>query len=202
MAANHYSLSFTTGAALIREAVDVAAIKCELDDWAAVKVYVLDNNTFQSRTTSTLKKLYGEVSRRLQHLSDDELSLLANGTEIDQKQLVWLALCRRYRLIKDFSIEVLSHQYDTARYAVKHDDYDAFYNAKAEWHDNLNSASTQTKSKARQVLFKILRECGLINEHDEIVRQQIGPAVLALLQNSSSQKNTADDMSIFPGVGN
>lgn len=195
MAANYYSLSFTTGAALIREAIDVAALKCELADWAAVKAYVLAHNTFQSRTTSTLKKLYGEVFRRLQHLSDDELSLLATGAEAEQKQLLWLAICRHYRLIRDFSIELLSHQYDTARYVVKHDDYDAFFNAKAEWHGNLDGASTQTKAKARQVLFKMLRECGLINEHDEIVRQQIGSPVLALLKN-----NSTEDLNVFPGV--
>ena len=195
MGANKYSLSFTTGAALILETVDVAALKCELGDWPAVKAHVLNNNTFQSRTVSTLKKLYGEVSRRLQRLSDDELRLLAKGTESQQRQLLWLALCRRYSLIEDFSIEVLSHQFEAARYVVTHDDYDAFFNAKAEWHDNLDGASTQTKSKARQVLFKMLRECGLINDHDEIVRQQIGPAVLALMKNNNSV-----GLNVFPGV--
>ena len=195
MSKSKYSLSFTTGAVLIRESIDVAALKCELIDWNSVKEHVLQNNTFQSRTTSTLKKLYGEVSRRLQHLSDDELSLLATGAEAEQKQVLWLALCRRYKLIRDFAVEVLSHQYDAARYALSHEDYDAFFNAKAEWHDNLDGASTQTKSKARQVLFKMLRECGLINEHDEIVHQQIEPAMLAFIKN-----NNAIDLNVFPGV--
>jgi len=190
-----YSLSFTTGAALIREAIDVAVLKGELEDWASVKAHVLKNNTFQSRTVSTLRKLYGEVSRRLQLLSDEELASLASGTEAEQKQLLWLALCRHYSLIKDFSIEVLSHHYDAARYAISHEDYDAFFNAKAEWHDNLDGASIQTKSKARQVLFKMLRECGLINEYDEIVRQQIGPALLGVIKN-----NNREDVAVFPGV--
>lgn len=195
MADNRYSLSFTTGAALIREAINVASLKGELDDWAVVKAHVLENNTFQSRTSSTLKKLYGEVSRRLQHLGDDELALLVHGTETEQNQVLWLALCRRYKLIKDFSVEVLCHQYDAGRYALSHQDYDAFFNAKAEWHGNLDSASSQTKAKARQVLFKMLRECSLINEHEEIVRQQIGPALLMLIQNGNRE-----ELSLFPGV--
>lgn len=195
MSKSKYYLSFTTGAALIRESIDVAVLKCELIDWKLVKDHVLQNNTFQSRTSSTLKKLYGEVSRRLQQLGDDELNLLATGTEAEQKQLLWLALCRRYSLIRDFSIEVLSHQFETARYTVTHDDYDAFFNAKAEWHDNLDGASTQTKSKARQVLFKMLRECGLMNEHDEIIRQHLEPAVLAIIKN-----NDVIDLNVFPGV--
>lgn len=195
MTKSKYSLSYTTGAALIREAIDVACLKSDLESWPDVKKHVLENNTFQSRTASTLSKLYGEVSRRLKHLSDDELSLLANGTESEQKQLIWLAICRRYSLIKDFSVEVLAHQYQAARYEVGHNDYDAFFNAKAEWHNNLDGASIQTKSKARQVLFKMLRECGLVNEHDEIVSQQVGPAVLALLNN-----NNMEDLNIFPGA--
>jgi len=195
MPQNHYSLSFTTGAALLREAVLVAVLKSDLEDWKDVRAYVLEHNTFQCRTTSTLKKLYGEVSRRLQQLSDDELVLLANGCETEQKQLLWLAICRRYNLIKDFALEVLSHQYNAARYGLGHEDYDAFFNAKAEWHDNLDGASIQTKGKARQVLFKMLRECGLINEHDEIVRQQIGPALLVLIKNGNG-----GELGLFPGV--
>lgn len=190
-----YSLSYTTGAALRNESVAVAELKSEIDDWAEVKAYVLEHNTFQSRTVSSLKKLYGEISRRLQCLNHDELKLLARGTEAEQKQLLWLAICRRYRLIADFSMEVLIHQFDTARFGISHADYDAFFNAKAEWHENLDDASEQTKAKARQVLFKMCRECGLINEQNEIVRQQIGPTVLALLRNNAMQ-----DLNVFPGV--
>tara|TARA_B110001454_G_scaffold202908_1_gene210360 strand:+ start:12229 stop:12825 length:597 start_codon:yes stop_codon:yes gene_type:complete len=190
-----YSLGYTAGAALIKEAVEVARLKNDLSDWPEVKRYVLDNNTFQSRTVSTLKRMYGEVSRRLKHLTDDELSLLAHGSESEQKQLVWLAICKHYLLIRDFAVEVLSLQFEAARYAVSHDDYDAFFNAKAEWHDNLDAASTQTKSKARQVLFKMLRECGLINEQGEIICQHLEPVVLAIIKN-----NDAIDLNIFPGV--
>ncbi len=195
MVKNKYSLSFTTGAALIREAIDVAVLKCEHDDWAEVRVHVLEHNTFQSRTTSTLKKIYGEVSRRLQHLSDDELDLLASGTETEQKQLLWLAICRRYQLIKDFSIEVLGRQYSQARYVISYEDYDIYFNAKAEWHENLDASSDLTKRKARQVIFKMLRECGLINEQNEIVRQQLAPAILVLLHN-----NKMEDLNFFPGI--
>ena len=190
-----YLLSFTTGAALRRESVAIAELKSELDDWAQVKAYVLQHNTFQSRTVRSLKNIYGEISRHLQCLNYKELKLLATGTEAEQKQLLWLAICRRYKLIADFSMEVLVHQFDTARFGVSYADYDAFFNGKAEWHENLNDASEQTKAKARQVLFKMCRECGLINEQNEIARQQISPAVLALLRNHSMQ-----DLNVFPGV--
>jgi hypothetical protein len=191
----NYSLSFTTGAALIWESIELARLKSDQEAWDAVKAHVLENNTFQSRTDSTLKKLYGEVSRRLQCLSDDELALLGSGNDSEQKQLVWLALCRRYKLIKDFSVEVLSHYYDTARYAITHEDYDAFFNAKAEWHSNLDGSSSQTKTKARQVLFKMMKECGLVNDNNEIVAQYLSPELQDLIHS-----NNREDFAVFPGV--
>jgi len=85
-----YTLSFTTGAALIHESVLVVGLYVELRSWPEVRSRVMAENSFQSRTESTLKKIYGEVSKRLKHLTDDQLSLLATGTETQKKALVWL----------------------------------------------------------------------------------------------------------------
>jgi hypothetical protein len=164
-------------------------------DWDRVRSAVMAINLFQARTESTLKKLYREVSSRLQTLTKEELGLFAGVIERDQKQLTWLAICRRHKLIADFAIEVLSNNYNRSQYSLSHDDYDAFYHQKAEWHSNLDAASSSTQSKARQVLFKMLRECGLINEQDELVVQRLSPQLLYLLKEKQSV-----DLSIFPGV--
>ncbi|AQA18968.1 hypothetical protein BST95_12670 [Halioglobus japonicus] len=195
MVNDKYSLSFTTGAALILESVSVASLKVEFTDWGSVKKHVLEHNTFQTRTASTLRKLYGEVARRLTHLNESEMKLLVTGTDSAQKQLVWLSICRHYILIRDFAVEVLSHQLQTARFHVSQQDYDAFFNAKAEWQNNLNGASSQTKAKARQVLFKMMRECGVIDGHDNIVNQRIDPQLLELLRESPLEQ-----VKVFPGV--
>jgi len=85
MAGNQYSLSFTTGGVLITESIAIAGLKLELGDWTAVRSLVLKQNTLQERTESTLKKLFGEISRRLKNLTNDELMLLKSGTEEEQK---------------------------------------------------------------------------------------------------------------------
>lgn len=192
---SQYSLSFTTGAALIRESIVVAGLYLELRDWSAVRCKVLLENAFQSRTESTLKKLYGEVSRRLKLLTDDQLRLLATGSEAQAKALVWLAICRHYKFFYDFTIEVIVPHYEAARFLLTHDDYDAFFNAKAEWHDNLDSASRQTKSKARQVFFKMIKECGLIDHSNELQPQKIDKKLIKILQASSNE------LRLYPGVG-
>lgn len=188
-----YTLSFTTGAALIHESVLVASLYAELQGWPEVRSRVMAENSFQSRTESTLKKLYGEVSRRLKHLTDDQLNLLATGTEAQKKALVWLAICRQYQFIYNFTIEVIVPQYDSARFLLTHEDYDAFFNAKAEWHDNLDSASKQTKSKARQVVFKMLRECGFVGDGNELIHQTLDGKLCQEIG------KTSDDLRLFPG---
>lgn len=188
-----YTLSFTTGAALIHESAIVAGIYAELQSWPEVRAKLMAENSFQSRTESTLKKLYGEVSKRLKHLTDDQLNLLAKGTDEQKKALVWLAICRQYQFIYDFTIEVIIPQYEAARFLLTHEDYDAFFNAKAEWHDNLDSVSRQTRSKARQVVFKMLRECGLVSDGNELIHQKLDEHLSHVIG------KTSDDLRLYPG---
>lgn len=193
MSSTKYTLSFTTGAALILESVVVAGLYTELRSWSEVRAKLMAENIFQSRTESTLKKLYGEISRRLKHLTDDQLNLLAKGTDDQKRALVWLAICRQYRFIYDFTIEVIIPQYEAAHFLLTHDHYDAFFNAKAEWHDNLDSASRQTKSKARQVIFKMLKECGLVSVGNELLYQKIDENLCQVIGKAS------DELRLYPG---
>ena len=193
MSSAKYTLSFTTGAALIYESVIVADLYAELQNWPKVRSKLMAENSFQSRTESTLKKLYGEISRRLKHLTDDQLNLLAMGTDEQKQALVWLAICRQYQFIYDFTIEVIIPQYEAAHFLLTHADYDAFFNTKAEWHDNFDSASRQTKSKARQVIFKMLKECGLINDGNELIYQKLDEHLCQVIGKAS------DDLRLYPG---
>ena len=195
MSGEKYTLSFTTGAALIRESILVAELYVALGNWTDVRFRVLAENSFQSRTISTLKKLYGEVSKRLKHLTDEQLIMLASASEEEVRALVWLAICRQYKFIYEFSIQVIFKHYETAQFLLAHGDFDAFFNEKAEWHDNLDAVTRNTKAKARQVLFKMLTECGLLNTEKEIVPQQLSKQFVATLMQTG-----IDDLMIFPGA--
>lgn len=193
---NEYSFGFTTGAAFLHESLTIASLFRELKDWSHVRDKVVTQNLLQARTESTLKKIYGEVSRRLKHLSNDELGLLSSGSDQDKMQIIWLAICRQYRFISDFATEVISEHCHRGRYQLLSDDYDAFFNAKAEWHRNLDSISNLTKGKARQIIFKMCRECGILNNQDEIVVQTLSGQLVELLRHNNSAA-----LKIFPGSG-
>jgi hypothetical protein len=138
-------LSLTLRPAMIHENLIIAEEYNKFKDWTLVRDEVLGNNLLQARTESTLKTFYGEVSKRLKNLTDDELALM-NESDADVKHLVWLAICRQYLFTYQFAVEILSEYFDKSRFQLYSEDYDAFLNAKAEWHSNLDSITVQSRT--------------------------------------------------------
>lgn len=181
-------MSFTTGSLYHRESVKLAALYLELGDWNAVRDKVISNNLLQTRTLNTLKRVCREVISRLKTLSIEELDFLVEANPQEQGYLLWLATCRRYRFIADFAIEVLRERYITLKSDVNHEDFDSFFNRKSEWHAELDAIQPTTRNKLRQVLFRILREAGLLASNNIINAAILSPELL----NAISHNNRRD----------
>ena len=181
-------MSFTTGSLFHRESVKLVALYLELGDWNAVRDKVISNNLLQTRTLNTLKRVCREVISRLKTLSIEELDFLVEANPQEQGYLLWLATCRRYRFIADFAIEVLRERYITLKTDVNHEDFDSFFNRKSEWHAELDAIQPTTRNKLRQVLFRILREAGLLASNNIINAAILSPELL----NAISHNNRRD----------
>lgn len=190
-----YTLKFTAGAGLVAESVKTAELFCEYQDWSKVREAVIASNTFQSRTRSTLVRLYREVQGRLEVLSNDEMALLTSGSEMDQRHVIWMAICLRYRLIREFAAEVMINRYDSAQYELSYTEYDQYFEDKADLFASLADSSVTTRKKARQVLFRMLSECGLIDESGEIRPQHLSEEFRRIAKAAGH-----DSLRIFPGV--
>ena len=164
-----YNMSFSTGALFKRESLLVASIFTNVKDWNLVKKYVFEHNTFQARTVSTLQKIYGEISSRLQHLTDEEISLLNILNDNEQGYILWIAICRKYRFISEFAREVVRERFLSHQNIISCDCYNIFFNAKADWEHNLDSLSLNTQKKLRQILFRMLREANLLSSDNRII---------------------------------
>jgi len=186
-------LSLTLRPAMIHENLIIAEEYNKFKDWTQVRDEVISNNLLQSRTDSTLKTIYGEVSKRLKNLTDEEMALMIES-DADVKHLVWLAICRQYPFTYQFAVETLSEYYDRSRYQLYSEDYDAFLNAKAEWHSNLDNITQKSRYKSQQIMFKMLVECGLITKEKEILHQQLSPKLKELIS-----QNNSNDLRLFPG---
>lgn len=182
MSNERYSMSFSTGGLFHKESLNLAALYLETCDWNFVLDKVIAENLLQSRTLNTLKRVCREVISRLKMLNSDELQFLVEGNHQEQAYLLWLAVCRRYRIIADFAVEVLRERYISLKADLTYDDFDSFFNRKSEWHLELDEITPATRGKLRQVLFKILREADLLAANNMINAAMLSPTLLELIR--------------------
>ena len=107
MPTTKYTMPFTTGGLFLHESMTVAGLYLALGDWTAVRDRVISGNLLQTRTVNTARRIIGEISARLELLTEEEMGILMEGSRQDRQHILWMAVCRRYRFIREFAVEVI-----------------------------------------------------------------------------------------------
>ena len=188
-----YSMSFTTATLLYRESITIAELYSEMGDWRAVRDKVVAENLLQMRTQNASERICSETISRLKHLTPAQLTLLQEGSPTEQRFLLWLAVCKRYRFIYDFAVEVVREKFLRLDLELSYEDYDAFFYDKAEWHPEVERVATRTRKKQREFLFKMMREAELLT-----VDRQIIPVLLTPNSIEVIGQDSAAHFAIFP----
>lgn len=183
-----YRMSFTAASLCIRESAILAQRYLDLSNWEQVSSEAFSENLLQVRTQSSLRRLLRELTTRLETLSPAELELLTKATEPHQAQVLWLAVCRCYPFVAEFAAEVVRERYLSLKYELPLDEFDAFFNRKAQWHPELDSISPSTHNKLRQVLYRLLREAGLLSAQCTIQGIQLNPRLAKLLHQGCAEE--------------
>ena len=165
------------GDLFFQEAIKAAELYFELQDWAAVRSHILTENIFQCRTTATTGRILRELLPRLRSLSEPQLRILVVGNREERNQILWLAVCKQYQFIQEFAQEVIREKVYRHDPILSHVDFDRFFNAKAEWHNELVTTTTQTRSKLRRVLFQMLRQAEILTNGHQILPVFLSPKV-------------------------
>ena len=186
-------MSFTTGTLFCRETARLAVLFVDLKDWNAVRNTVIAGNLLQARTQNTSKRFCSEIISRLKTLSVQELQLLVNGTSQEQAYLLWLAICRRYTFIGDFAVEIIRERFISLKTDLSNEDFEAFIHKKSEWHSEIDAIQPSTRSKLRQVLFKMLREAELLTVNNTINAALLSPRLVQVIAHHQRQ-----DLLFFP----
>jgi len=197
MSRDRYSMSFTTGALFHQESVKLAVLFLELNDWNLVRDKVLSDNLLQARTLNTLKRICREIISRLKTLDPREIDLLIQSSPQEQGYILWMAICRRYKFIADFAVEVIRERYINLKNELHYEDFDSFFNRKSEWHPELDEIRPTTRNKLRQVLFKILREAALLTNNNVINAAVLSPRFLDEISCKDRHENRQDIL-VFP----
>lgn len=190
---NKYLLSFTTGGLFYQHSLLIAELYKSLNDWDDVFNKIIDDNVLQTRTQSTAKRVGKEIINRLKTLTPSELELLLESSPMEQKQILFISVCRRYKFIYEFAKDVIRERYLTLKYDLPIEEFDSFYNQKEQWHEELEKISDSSKCKLRTVLYKILIEAEIIDKNKIIMPAMISKQLISLIA-----KKDLDDLLIFP----
>lgn len=193
MCEGKYNMAFTAGGLFIRESADLANLYLSLREWNTVKTQANRDNLIRSRTASSSERICREICFRLEKLNDEEIKILTEGTLQEQQQILWLAICRRHRFIYEFAVEVIREKFLQLNLDLHQEDYDAFFNAKAEWHDELEQLTESTRTKTRTVVFRMLREADILTK-----AHMINPVMLSSQVARTVGSYSPDDLRVFP----
>jgi len=185
----NYKMSFTVGGLFYQESITAVELYVGTKDWTAVREEIVKSNLFQVRTISTLKRITREILSRLESLSLEQIKIIHKGSRQEQIQMLWIAVCRNYDFIHDFAVEVIREKFLLMDYTLTKQDYNIFFDTKAEWHEELETLKDSTKNKLKQVLFKILREAEIISNDRMIIPAIVSKRVARTLLNDKSGVN-------------
>jgi hypothetical protein len=73
--------------------------------------------------------------------------------------------------------------------------FDIFFEAKAEWDDGLAAISDSTRSKLRQIMFRMMREASIISAENRIQSTYLSAPLRNLIEATNPR-----DLSVFPGI--
>lgn len=147
-----YEFSFTASSLRVSDMIQFAQL-------------YLTNNEIDIGLTkeSTNKRIVSEFKKRIDSLTISQQKMLIESDYLTQKQILFLSVCKSYGIIRDFVVEVIRENYLLMNYNISDYEFSSFLRRKEVQHDELNEISENTKSKVKQVLFKILEQGGIIN---------------------------------------
>ena len=167
-----YEFSFTASSLRVSDMIQFA------------KLYLTDNVIDIGLTKeSTNKRIVTEFKKRIDSLTISQQKMLIESDYLTQKQILFLSVCKSYGMIRDFVLEVIRENYLLMNYQISDYEFTSFLRRKEIQHDELNEISENTKSKVKQVLFKILEQGGIINtvKDREIQLQILNPSLIQVI---------------------
>ena len=191
-----YQMSFTTGGLFLNESLTVAQLHVEGEPWQKTVTRAMEQSATSLPKTASNRRTLREISNRLRALTRDERSFLLDGADrTDQQALLWLATCRAYRFVREFSVEVIRERHLSYQMDLPLVSFDILFEAKAEWDEGLEALSPSTRLKLRQILFRMMREAGILSNKNRIQVAILSPRLKAMIEDANPA-----ELAIFPGA--
>lgn len=166
----------------------------EEKDWLSVRKIAIEENLAQKNAISSRTRYVNEVLSRVRYLSESEISYFLNqANDNEQHLLLWIALCRSNRLVREFAVKLLRESFLNFKTEVSFDDFDAFYFDLSSSNSELDNVSTQMKNKIRGRIINSAKEAGLLTK-DNFIQ----PVFLSADFCKCVSDNSLNDLSFLP----
>jgi hypothetical protein len=148
----------------------------------------LKADDLQKGRAKTNLREFIEIRMRLNTLSSEEISVLANSNSDEQKFICLISFGRTYKYFRDFIEEVVLEKISLFDFKISEMDYNVFFNKKSIDHIELEKLTTLTQNKIKQVIFKVMQQGGLIdNTKDRNIQiPQLSTAFENIIKNTNS----------------
>lgn len=192
-----YRMSFSVGGLMVKESLAIAQAFRPGETWPEARERLVADGISSFPKLASQTRILREVFDRVGHLTDAERSyLLEDADLLEQQALIWLAVCRTYRFVREFAVEILAERYQSWRLDLGLEVFDRFLAEKAENDHGLAELSPSTCAKVRQVLFRIMRESGVLTDEGRIQPVWMSARLTGLIDEVDPT-----DLLIFPGQG-
>lgn len=125
---------------------------------------IKQENLFQFPTERMIVSIANGCYRRLQALESEKLiEVIANSSVDVAKQVNLYAMMKQNRIVRDFMITIIGEKYRTQDFSFSKKDTSAFMFQLQEQNAEIANWSDSTIQKIKQVLTKILVECGYLD---------------------------------------
>lgn len=191
-----YKMSFAVGGLNLNESVEVARLHLSSQSWDDTLAQAMADEVTSLPKVASRRRTLREIYNRVSTFSPDELSFFVYDADRTERQaLLWIASCRAYRFVREFATEVLQDRFLSYQLDLPLESFDMLYDAKAEWHEDLEGLSRSTRLKLRQVLFRIMREAGIISQENRIQHAYLTARLKAMIEAGDPV-----ELSYFPGL--
>ncbi|MDF1803032.1 DUF1819 family protein [Thalassovita sp.] len=191
-----YKMSFSTGGLFLNESLEVARLHEDGEAWEDTILRAMEEGTTSLPKSASNRRSLREISNRLLTLTDEERAYLVEEADRSEQQaMLWIATCRAYRFVREFAVEVVRERYLSYQLDLPLESFDILFEAKAEWDEGLAGLSRSTRLKLRQIMFRMMREAGIISEDD-----RIQTAIISTRLKHMIEDHNPGELAFFPSV--
>ena len=194
-----YVLSFTVGGLFFYEGLAMARLRVSGLEWDEAKKQtprqVLVGSTDAQTAERSAQRYRNEIVGRLRELTDEEIAFFVNAGKTDARALMWVATCRRYRILAEFARDVLDEAARIHHPTIHFGDFNAFLADKAIVADEVDRITKSTRNKLRCTAFKMMDEAGILDRDNKVIQPFISLELRDLLR-----RNRRAGLQVIPGA--